>query len=80
MKYFVLLGRDHKGAPWNFYFGDYDREAVQFEKDAMYTHEGLKLVVLPSDTQEAIDRYIMALNAQELAEARERLAKLEALV
>jgi hypothetical protein len=80
MKYFILIGRDHKGAPWSFYFGDYDREAVEFEKDQMYTHEGLKLVALPSDTQEAIDWYIRSLNAHELAGARERLARAEALV
>jgi hypothetical protein len=77
MKYHVLLGRNHKGAPWCFYFGDYDREAVEFEKDLS---PGFKLVTLDSDTQEAIDRYIRSLNAHELAGARERLARAEALV
>jgi hypothetical protein len=77
MPYHVLLARDHKGAPWCFYFGDYDREAVEFEK---YLSPGSKLVALPSDTQEAIDRYTRSLNAQELAGARERLARAEALV
>jgi hypothetical protein len=77
MKYFILIGRDHKGAPWSFLFGDYDRETVEFEK---YLSPKSKLVALPSAEQVVTDQYILDLNALELRQARERLALVEALV
>ena len=80
MKYHVLLGRDHTGAPWSFYFGDYDRETVQFEKQAMRDQSGLKIVTLSSDAQADIDAYIQDFNAlcRKQAEVRARARVLAA--
>ncbi len=32
-KYYTLLARDGKTAPWSIQFGDYDRETVATERD-----------------------------------------------
>lgn len=37
MAYYTLVTRDHAGAKWFPQFGDYDREAVEFEQDD-YVH------------------------------------------
>lgn len=70
--YYVLLVRDCSdggNGDWTIEFGDYDRDCVADELDdcvegyRSIPRRWCKIVRVPSDTQEAIDKAVMALNA-----------------
>ena len=60
MKYYILTGKEENDTI--LIFGDYDRETVEFEKDYTEDYKRLKIHVLSSDTQAAIDAKLAQLN------------------
>lgn len=61
--YYILVCRWAVGDPWSVEFGDYDRETVEEEREAMNDCRDAIIRRVSGDTQAAIDAHVAALNA-----------------
>lgn len=66
MKYYILLVRDHELAKWDIQFGDYDRAHVlvesQYYVESGHRKKDVRVVTVATDSQDAIDASVAALN------------------
>lgn len=64
--YYVLLTRDAADKPWGIEFGDYDRPAVQFERDDFrqnYAATNLRIIRAENARKSTIDNAVAELNS-----------------
>lgn len=58
-RYFWLLIRYDPDADWSIEFGDYDRQVVVEERDALsYPKRDMKIVKMDDDKEQSIKEYI----------------------
>lgn len=65
--YYVLLSREGADQPWGVAFGDYDRRAVDFERDDYrnnYAAKNLHIIRAQNARQSTINKLVTELNSQ----------------
>ena len=69
MKYYSLIGKPEKNAPFEIIFGDYDRQAVQDEKAETTGFYSLRIMT-SNESQQAIDSRLTMINSLNRAALR----------
>lgn len=61
--YYTLLVKFEEADPWTAQFGDYDKSAVEDERDDSYEDAYCTKIIRTADSQSAIDAAVATLNA-----------------